>query len=232
VPFGPVRGGVNGLPDPWRGALDSAESGRLAGLEARLEAEARQDEIYPPRPSRYRALELVPPDRVRVVVVGQDPYHGPGQAMGLAFSVPRGIRVPPSLANIFREVRADLGVAPPGDGDLSPWADEGVLLLNTSLSVRRGEPGSHAKYGWHAITAALLRHVSRVAPPSVFLLWGAHARARREAIVAAGHLVLEAGHPSPLSARRFLGCRHFSQANAFLGERGRGAVDWRLGERG
>jgi uracil-DNA glycosylase len=140
--------------------------------------------------------------------------------------------VPPSLRNVFRELDADLGIAPPGHGDLSSWAAEGVLLLNTALSVERGRPGSHAKYGWDEITAALLRHASSAAPPSVFLLWGRHAGSRRESIDERRHLVLAAGHPSPFSAHRFLGCRHFSLANAFLERNGRGSVRWALGHAG
>jgi uracil-DNA glycosylase len=151
--------------------------------------------------------------------------------MGLAFSVPRGVRVPPSLRNVFAELRDDLGIGVPDHGDLSAWAREGVLLLNTALSVRGGEPASHADYGWHEITAALLRLASRMAPPSAFLLWGAHAQSRRGDIDETRHRVLAAGHPSFFSQRLFLGCRHFSQANAFLRENGRAAVDWRLASR-
>ena len=212
------------FPDAWREALDPAAGDALRGIEERLVREG--GEIFPPAASRYRALELVAPDRVKVVILGQDPYHGPGQAMGLAFSVPKGVRIPPSLANIFEELRADLGIAPPADGDLTRWARQGVLLLNTSLSVRSGEAASHAQYGWGVVTDALLRHASRVARPSAFLLWGKHAQARRGAIDALRHRVLEAGHPSPLSVRHFLGCRHFSQGNAFLQEHGREPVDW------
>lgn len=212
------------LPAAWRDVLDAPASDALRRIEERIAGEA--GEIFPPAASRYRALELVAPGDVKVVILGQDPYHGPGQAMGLAFSVPPGIRTPPSLANIFKELRADLGVAPPSNGDLTRWARQGVLLLNTSLSVRSGEPASHAGYGWDAMTEALLRHVSSVAPPSAFLLWGRHAQARRGAIDHRRHCVLEAGHPSPLSARHFLGCRHFSRVNAFLREHGREPIDW------
>ena len=182
--------------------------------------------MYPPAELRYRALERVAPEAVRAVILGQDPYHGAGQAHGLAFSVPRGMRVPPSLRNIYAELQADLGVAPASHGDLSAWADEGVLLLNTALSVRHGEAASHADYGWHAITAAVLRHVSSRGRPIAFLLWGAHAQSRRAAIAEGGHAVLTAGHPSFFSRRLFLGCRHFSQANAFLRANGRGEIRW------
>ncbi len=216
-----------GLPEAWRDALDDVLARSLAGLERRLREEARREEIYPPANARYRALALVPPERVRVVILGQDPYHQPGQATGLAFSVPRGVRIPPSLRNVYRELADDLGLAAPAHGDLTAWAAQGVLLLNTALSVARDRPASHEGLGWHAITGALLSHASRRAPPSVFLLWGRHAQSRAPAIDRGRHLVLEAGHPSPLSARHFLGCRHFSRANAFLAQAGRGAIDWR-----
>lgn len=217
------------LPAAWRGALDAAGAARLGELERRLEEEASQVQIFPSSAARYRALELVSPEEVRVVILGQDPYHRAGQAMGLAFSVPRGVKVPPSLRNIHAELRDDLGIAMPAHGDLTAWAGEGVLLLNTALSVRSGEPASHADYGWHEITASLLRHLSRTAPPAVFLLWGAHARARQHCIDASRHRVLVAGHPSFFSRHLFLGCRHFSQANSYLETHGRSAVRWDIG---
>jgi uracil-DNA glycosylase len=214
------------LPEAWRGALDDAGASMLAALEERLAREARDAEIFPPLAARYRALELVAPSDVRVVILGQDPYHRPGQAMGLAFSVPRGVRVPPSLRNIHRELKDDLGIEPPGHGDLTGWATQGVLLLNTALSVRSGAPASHAGYGWHEVTAALLRFASRTASPSAFLLWGAHAQSRSTSIDASRHRVLAAGHPSFFSQHLFLGCRHFSQANAFLRANDRPPVSW------
>jgi uracil-DNA glycosylase len=185
--------------------------------------------VYPSAALRYRALELVAPADVRVVILGQDPYHGAGQAMGLAFSVPSGVRVPPSLRNIFKELHADLGVIAPASGDLTAWAGQGVLLLNTSLSVEDGAPASHAGTGWEQVTDALIACASREAADAVFLLWGNHARAKAPLIDAARHLVLQSAHPSPLSARKFLGCRHFSQANAFLVSHGREPVRWGLG---
>jgi uracil-DNA glycosylase len=216
------------LPEAWQGALDTAGMALLRELELRLDEEAGAAEIHPPVAARYRALEAVRPEEVRVVILGQDPYHRPGQAMGLAFSVPRGVRVPPSLRNIYAELRDDLGAEIPGHGDLTGWTKQGVLLLNTALSVRSGSAASHAGYGWHEITAALLGFVSRVAPPSAFLLWGAHAQSRRGSIDAARHCVLTAGHPSFFSRHLFLGCRHFSQANAFLRAKGRPEVAWPL----
>ena len=160
------------------------------------------------------------------MILGQDPYHGEGQAMGLAFSVPRGVRVPPSLANIFKELAADLGIERPSHGDLTGWARQGVLLLNTALTVEAGNAGSHANIGWAAVTRSLVAHASRTAPAAVFMLWGNHARAMAPLVDGTRHLLLEAAHPSPLSARKFVGCRHFSQANAFLAARERQSVQW------
>ena len=186
--------------------------------------------IYPPQP--LRALALTPLEETRVVILGQDPYHGPGQAHGLAFSVPDGVRPPPSLRNIFLELRSDLGGQTPGSGNLERWARQGVLLLNAVLTVEDGRPGSHAGRGWEQLTDALIEALSRDSAPKAFLLWGAQAQAKQPLIDAAGsgHLILAANHPSPLSARRppvpFFGCRHFSRANAFLDKYGRGTVDW------
>ena len=183
--------------------------------------------IFPPQP--LRALALTPFDEVRVVILGQDPYHGEGQAHGLAFSVPRGVKVPPSLRNIFAELQRDLGCSPPADGTLDHWARQGVLLLNAVFTVERGMPGSHARKGWETLTSMLLDAVSADSRPKVFMLWGTSAQAWR-ASLAQPHLVLQANHPSPLSARRlpipFVGCGHFSQANAFLQQHGRGRVQW------
>lgn len=174
--------------------------------------------VYPG--SVFRALELTAPGEVRVVIVGQDPYHGPGQAQGLAFSVRDGHKLPPSLRNMLQEVEADTGAPSQCRGDLSAWARQGVLLLNTALTVEDGQPQSHANRGWEALTDALLVHVAAAALPVVFLLWGASAQKKRPLVERGPHRVLTANHPSPLSARRppepFLGCRHFSQVNALL----------------
>lgn len=196
-------------------------------LQARLAAGAR---IFPPRP--LRALELTAPEAVRVVILGQDPYHGLGQAEGLAFSVAPGVALPPSLRNIFKELQRDLGVAPPvfpqPGGSLVRWAQHGVLLLNTCLTVEEGRPASHAGKGWERLTDAVIRHVAEGERPVVFMLWGSHAQAKRALIpVDRGHLVLCANHPSPLSALRpprpFIGCGHFGQARAFRqAQEGRG----------
>lgn len=182
--------------------------------------------IFPPQP--LRALQLTPLHQVRVVVLGQDPYHGRGQAEGLAFSVAPGVRIPPSLRNIFKELQRDSGLLAssesPTGGSLLPWAHAGVLLLNTCLTVEEGQPASHAAKGWEDLTDAIIRRVSEDGRPCVFMLWGAHAQSKRPLIDVSRHLVLTANHPSPLSASRlpvpFLGCGHFSQAAAWLGDGG------------
>jgi len=223
------------IPESWRPALEPAlttpEARRLGGfLKAEEQAGKR---IYPPRGQRLAALDLTPLEQVRVVILGQDPYHGPGQAHGLCFSVPEGVRVPPSLVNIYKELESDLGLPRAGHGNLESWARQGVLLLNNSLTVEDGKAGSHAKLGWEAITDAAVAAVAAKAEPCVFLLWGSHARNKAMRVPGLGagspHLILTAPHPSPLSAHSgFLGCRHFSQANAFLEAHGRGSIDWRL----
>ncbi len=205
--------------------LESADGRKLrAFLEERRAAGAA---IFPPSP--LRALTLTPLAEVRVVILGQDPYHGEGQAHGLAFSVPRGVRIPPSLRNIFLELQRDLGRAPPIEGALDRWARQGVLLLNAVFTVERGEPGSHARKGWETLTSMLLDALAADKTPKVFMLWGAFAQAARAGIDAP-HLVLQANHPSPLSARRpplpFIGCGHFSRANAFLQQHGRETINW------
>ncbi len=226
------------VPDSWRPALEPVlampQARKLGGFLKAEEAAGKQ--IYPPRGSRLAALDLTPLDRVKVVILGQDPYHGPGQAHGLCFSVPQGVRVPPSLVNIYKELESDLGIPRAGHGNLSNWAKQGVLLLNNSLTVEQGRAGSHAGLGWEAITDAAVAAVAARQEPCVFMLWGSHAKnkAMRVPGLSSGsnggrHLVLTAPHPSPLSAHSgFLGCRHFSQANAFLEANGRGAVDWRV----
>jgi uracil-DNA glycosylase len=217
------------LAPGWRDHVEtflaSDEGRRLSQfLDERRDAGAL---IYPPQP--FTALALTRFDSVRVVILGQDPYHGAGQAHGLAFSVPPGVRPPPSLRNILMELQRDLGCAPPARGSLERWARQGVLLLNAVLTVEDGAPGAHAGRGWEALTADLLRCLAEDHRPKVFMLWGALAQARRAGI-GAPHLMLEANHPSPLSARRppvpFLGCCHFSRANAFLEANGRGKIEW------
>ncbi len=197
-------------------------SALLHFLSGRLQAGAS---IFPPQP--LRALLLTPPETVRVVILGQDPYHGRGQAEGLAFSVAPGVALPPSLRNILKEIQRDLGEAPPAfpvpGGSLVHWAEQGTLLLNTCLTVEEGKPASHAKRGWEDLTDAVILQVSKRAEPVVFMLWGAHAQSKRALIDESRHLVLMANHPSPLSALRppipFVGCGHFSRAKAWCPER-------------
>ncbi len=186
-------------------------------------------EIYPPGPEIFNALDSTPLSRVKVVILGQDPYHGPGQAHGLCFSVRPGVRVPPSLVNIFKEIHDDLGHPVPSHGHLQPWAENGVLLLNAVLTVERGNAGAHQGKGWERFTDAVVRAVNEHRDNVAFLLWGSHAQKKGAGIDTGRHLVLKAPHPSPLSAHRgFLGCRHFSKANQWLEERGKEPVDWKL----
>ena len=222
------------VPASWRAALApvlASEKSRALAQFLRAE-EAAGTPIYPLRGTRLAALDLTPLDQVKVVVLGQDPYHGPGQAHGLSFSVPAGVKAPPSLANIFKEQAADLGLPLPMTGNLTAWAQQGVLLLNAVLTVEQGQPGSHQGKGWEELTDAVIAAVAAKAEPCVFLLWGSHAQRKAQSVpglAASHHLILTAPHPSPLSAHRgFLGCRHFSQANAFLEAQARDAVDWRL----
>jgi uracil-DNA glycosylase len=206
----------------------------LAALRAFLVAERAAGKVVFPKGSEYfRALELTPLDTVRVVILGQDPYHGRDQAHGLAFSVLPGVRVPPSLRNIYKELQADLGIAPAGHGFLEHWAEQGVLLLNSVLTVEEAKAGSHQGRGWERLTDAIVGVVNERAEPTVFLLWGAYAKKKVGFVedVARGgrHLVLKAAHPSPLSAHNgFFGCRHFSRANEFLVAQGRAPIDWAL----
>ena len=212
----PVAAGWQPLVD--RFFQSPAGQGLLVFLDQRLGAGAS---IFPPLP--LRALQLTPPEAVRVVILGQDPYHGRGQAEGLAFSVAPGVPFPPSLRNIFKELLRDMGTPMPAmphpGGSLVKWAQKGVLLLNTCLTVEEGQPASHAGKGWELLTDAIIRQVSQEAQPAVFMLWGAHAQSKRPLIDASRHLVLTANHPSPLSALRppvpFMGCGHFSQARAW-----------------
>lgn len=211
----------------WRSS--AAGQALLAAVDARVAAGAV---VYPAQV--FRALALTPLAEVRVLILGQDPYHGPGQAEGLAFSVPAGQKLPPSLRNIFKELQRDLGLPMPAAGSLVPWARQGVLLLNTTLTVEQAQAGSHAKLGWQALTDAVCMAVADRQAPTVFMLWGAHAQAMAPRIAAAGpqHRVLQSNHPSPLSALRpplpFVGNGHFGQANRFLAAAGRRVVDWAL----
>ena len=204
------------------------EAPYFAELKAFLVAERQQHTCYPPGSRIFNAFDSTPFDKVKVVILGQDPYHEPGQAMGLCFSVPQGIQVPPSLVNIIREINADLGTQIPVTcGDLSGWAQQGVLLLNATLTVRAHQAGSHQRHGWETFTDAAIQALSQQRSGLVFLLWGSYAIAKKSLIDSTKHLVLTAPHPSPLSAYRgFFGCRHFSQANAYLAAHGQQPIDW------
>ena len=200
-----------------------------AFLRQRKQAGAR---IFPPGPQIFAAFDATPFDAVKVVILGQDPYHGAGQAHGLSFSVPPGVPVPPSLLNIYKEIEADLGIPRADHGCLIPWARQGVLLLNAVLTVEEGKPGSHQKRGWEGFTDHVVDVLNREREGLVFLLWGSYAQQKGKVIDTRRHRVLKATHPSPLSAHRgFLGCRHFSQTNDYLARRGQAPIDWRLPSR-
>ena len=184
--------------------------------------------IFPPGPLFFQAFEKTPFEKIKVVILGQDPYHNPGQANGLSFSVQDGVRKPPSLLNIFKELKDDLGLEIPESGNLEGWAKEGVLLLNSSLSVRQGEPGSHGRAGWVNFTDAVIKKISDERKNVVFLLWGNFAQAKEALIDQSKHFILKAPHPSPLSANRgFLGCKHFSQTNRILMQEGIQPINWK-----
>ena len=204
------------------------EAPYFAQLKEFLVAERQQYTCYPQGSKIFAAFDSTPFDRVKVVILGQDPYHEPGQAMGLCFSVPQGTQVPPSLVNIIQEINTDLGVdIPKGHGDLSGWAEQGVLLLNATLTVRAHQAGSHQRHGWETFTDAAISALSQQRQGLVFLLWGSYAIAKRALIGQSKHLVLTAPHPSPLSAYRgFFGCRHFSRTNDYLRSIGQTPIDW------
>ncbi|WP_380783272.1 uracil-DNA glycosylase [Sphingomonas sp. R86520] len=224
------------LPASWQALATEFEAPYMRALDAFLKAErAAGARIFPEDADRFRALELTPLDQVRVVILGQDPYHGAGQAHGLSFSVREGVRTPPSLVNIYKELEADLSIPRASHGMLDHWAAQGVLLLNAVLSVRMGEAASHQKRGWEQFTDAVIAAVNAQDKPVVFLLWGAYAQKKAAFVddVPKGgrHLVIQSAHPSPLAARTgFFGSRPFSRANAFLETHGRAPIDWALPE--
>lgn len=221
---------IDQIPKAWREEiLSRLPVETLAKIEAFLaQEEANNSEVFPPLDCRFSALESVSPSEVRAVILGQDPYHDIGQAHGLAFSVPDGIKIPPSLRNIFKELSEDLEIANEfKSGDLSNWAKQGVLLLNATLTVRAHSPLSHSKQGWEEFTTAIISAVASQPQAKVFLLWGGYAQAKRSLIDESRDLVLMSAHPSPLSAYRgFFGCRHFSKANQFLEKNGSKPIDW------
>jgi len=220
---------INGIHSEWEKVLLSPEIyPELLKIDKALSDCLQQGKvIYPPCDQIFTALKFCAPSDIKVVILGQDPYHGAGEAMGLSFSVPANARIPPSLRNIFKEQAQDLGLNPPQSGDLSHWAKQGVLLLNSALTVEADCAGSHAKIGWQTISNALIDKVNQANQGCVFLLWGNWARSKADRITSSRHLVLTAAHPSPLSASRgFLGCKHFSKANQWLNNHGYKAIDW------
>ena len=218
------------IEQTWKNALAGEfDKPYFASLVRFLHAEkAAGRKVFPPGSQIFRAFELTPVPDVKVVILGQDPYHGPGQAHGLSFSVPYGVPAPPSLKNIFKEIETDLGVTMSGYPDLENWARQGVLLLNAVLTVRCAEAASHSKIGWQEFTDAVIRYISDNCEGVVFMLWGNFARTKSELIDHSRHCVLEAAHPSPLARGAFFGSRHFSKANAYLTSIGRTPIDWKL----
>lgn len=216
------------IEESWKRVLaPEFEKPYFQDLVRQLHEEKRAGRvIYPPGPLIFNAFNLTPFDKVKVVIIGQDPYHGPGQAEGLSFSVPHGIPLPPSLVNIYKEIESDLGVQLHKDGSLRGWAEQGVFLLNAVLTVRAGQPTSHSRIGWAEFTDAVIRTLSDRREGLVFLLWGNFARSKSALIDTSRHSVLEAPHPSPLAHGAFFGCRHFSKANQILVAQGLSPIDW------
>ena len=208
---------------------DEFEAEYFKKLKEFLVEERKNQTVYPPGNLIFSAFNLTPFNRVKVVILGQDPYHGPGQAHGLCFSVPDGIAHPPSLVNIFKEIESDLGIPVPESSNLTKWADQGVLLINAILTVRANEPASHQNKGWEKFTDAVIRNLSEKRKNLIFLLWGNYAQAKESLIDSNRHYILKAAHPSPLSASRgFFGCRHFSRVNEILADQGLNGIDWGL----
>lgn len=216
----------------WRPILiEETEKPYFKTLRQFVAEERRQGVVYPPKEQEFAALHLTPFEKVSVLILGQDPYHGPNQAQGLCFSVRRGVPPPPSLQNIYKELRDDVGCAIPTHGDLTHWAEQGVLLLNAVLTVRAGQAASHGGKGWETFTDAVIQAVNTKTDRVVFVLWGAYARKKAPLIDTARHVIIQSAHPSPLSANNgFFGSRPFSKINAALREAGRPEIDWQLPE--
>ena len=213
----------------WKEALrEEFLSEYFAKIKENLLAAKAREIVYPPGNLIFNAFNLTPFERVRAVILGQDPYHGAHQAMGLSFSVPHGVRIPPSLVNIYKEIKSDLGISEPASGDLSYWAKQGVLLLNASLSVGANRANSHSGFGWQIFTDAVIKILSARRQNLVFMLWGNFAKAKSALIDAQRHLILTAAHPSPLAGGAFFGCKHFSRCNEYLRAHGLGEIDWDL----
>ena len=218
------------IEEGWKEVLmEEFQSPYFSSLKEFLVEEKRKYTIYPPGNLIFNAFKHTPFDKVKVVILGQDPYHGMGQAHGLCFSVPQGIPQPPSLVNIFKELHSDLEIPVPAHGNLEAWADQGVLLINATLTVRDSQAGSHQKKGWETFTNKVIEKVSELKTGVVFLLWGRYAQAKEDLVDAGKHLVLKAAHPSPLSAYNgFFGCQHFSRTNDYLKQQAKEGIDWRL----
>jgi uracil-DNA glycosylase len=219
------------IESSWKGQLKTEfDQPYFQSLVTFLKKEKQAGKtVYPPGSLIFNAFNTTPFDQVKVVIIGQDPYHNPGEAMGLSFSVPRGVRIPPSLRNIYKElVQDEVAFEPPSHGDLSAWAQQGVFLLNAFLTVERNKPRSHQKIGWADFTDAVIRTLSREREHLVFMLWGGFARKKNQLIDGSKHLILEAAHPSPLAGGAFFGSRHFSQANNYLEQHGQSPIQWQL----
>jgi uracil-DNA glycosylase len=218
------------IEEGWKQVLmEEFQSPYFSSLKEFLVEEKRTHKVFPPGFLIFNAFAHTPFNRVKVVILGQDPYHGRGQAHGLCFSVPGGVPQPPSLVNIFKELHSDLGIPVPDHGNLEPWADQGVLLINATLTVRENQAGSHQNRGWERFTNRVIERTSELHDGVVFLLWGRYAQAKEGLIDGNKHLVLKAAHPSPLSAHNgFFGCRHFSRTNEYLEQHGKEAIDWKL----
>ncbi|GAA1592940.1 uracil-DNA glycosylase [Actinomadura kijaniata] len=217
------------LPADWREKLEPhLDPSQVAALGAFVAQEYEEQTVYPPREDLFNAFRHCPFDQARVLILGQDPYHGPGQAHGLSFSVREGVKLPPSLRNIYKELASDLDVPLAKTGDLTPWADQGVLLLNAVLTVRAGEAGSHANKGWEDFTDAAIRALNDKEERVVFVLWGAYARKKARLITGGQHVIHESAHPSPLSAKKFFGTKPFSAVNKALADAGEPEIRWEL----
>jgi uracil-DNA glycosylase len=216
------------IEESWRNSLNHVfEQDFFKRLVGFVRYEYQNQDVFPPGKEIFNAFQHCPLEAVKIVILGQDPYHGPGQAHGLSFSVKAGVPFPPSLLNILKEIKTDIGADMPADGDLTRWADQGVFLLNATLTVRAGQAGSHQNQGWEQFTDEVIRVISSSRENVVFMLWGAYAQKKADLIDSKKHLILKAPHPSPLSAHRgFLGCRHFSKANSYLTEKGIAPIRW------
>lgn len=211
----------------WNSLLsDEFKKPYFKEMESKIEAS--NSVVYPPQKDIFKAFELCPLEKTKVIILGQDPYHNPNEAMGLSFSVPKNIKTPPSLKNILKEIHTDLGIIPSTHGDLSTWAEQGVLLLNTILTVEHKKPASHRNLGWQAFTDTCIQLLAQEKKGLVFMLWGNFAKGKASLINTEDHLILEASHPSPLARGAFFGCKHFSKANDYLIKQGKTAIDWSL----